>query len=240
MATPDTVAISRDAAFSNGQGMGGKVLFRYGDGHERTATVVAVYDRSLGFGDYLLGQSTLRAQDPQSTIDTALITTTPGAADTVTRQLSTLGIPATDKATYEKQALASNASVQHLSTALLLALLVFIGLAAANSLIMSTAGRRSGIALLHLLGATRRQLLTMALVESLTIAAIAWAIGTLSVLPAVIGVGHGLLGGLTISMDLRTYGWLSLAVLVISILSVVPTAGRLAWANRTPGSLRVA
>lgn len=240
LATPDTVAISRDAAFTNGQQVGDAVSFRYGDGHESTATVVAVYDRSLGFGDYILGQGTLTAQDPQSTADTALITTTPGASGTVSEQLSTLGIAATDKATYEQQALASSASVQQLSATLLLTLLLFIGLAAANSLIMSTAGRRSELALLHLLGATRRQLVTMALVESLIIGAIAWAIGTLAVLPAVIGVGYGLLGGFAVPLDLGTYGWLSLAVLATAVLSVVPTATRLVGGSRTPGSLRAA
>lgn len=91
-----------------------------------------------------------------------------------------------------------------------------------------------------MIGATRRQIVTMATVESLIIGAAAWAIGTLAVLPAVIGVGYGLLGGLTISMDLGTYGLLSLAVLVISVLSVVPTASRLARANRTSGSLSAA
>lgn len=240
LATPDTVAISRDAAFTNSQQVGDAVSFRYGDGHESTATVVAVYDRSLGFGDYILGQGTLAAQDPQSTADTALITTTPGASGTVSEQLSTLGIAATDKATYEQQALASSASVQQLSATLLLTLLLFIGLAAANSLIMSTAGRRSELALLHLLGATRRQLVTMALVESLIIGAIAWAIGTLAVLPAVIGVGYGLLGGFSVPLDLGTYGWLSLAVLATAVLSVVPTATRLVGGSRTPGSLSAA
>lgn len=240
LATPDTVAISRDAAFTNSQQVGDAVSFRYGDGHESTATVVAVYDRSLGFGDYILGQGTLAAQDPQSTADTALITTTPGASGTVSEQLSTLGIAATDKATYEQQALASSASVQQLSATLLLTLLLFIGLAAANSLIMSTAGRRSELALLHLLGATRRQLVTMALVESLIIGAIAWAIGTLAVLPAVIGVGYGLLGGFSVPLDLGTYGWLSLAVLATAVLSVVPTATRLVGGSGTPGSLSAA
>lgn len=240
LATPDTVAISRDAAFSNSQGLGTKVTFRYGDGHEATATVVAVYDRSLGFGDYILGQNTLAAQDPRSTADTALITTTAGTAGTVAQQLSTLKIAATDTATYQKQALASNANVQQLSTSLLLVLLLFIGLAAANSLIMSTAGRRGELALLQLLGATRRQLVTMALIESLIIAAIAWAIGTISVLPAVIGVGYGLLGGFSVPLDLGTYTWLSLAVLATAVLSAVPTATRLVSGHRTPASLRTA
>ena len=236
----DTVAISRDAAFTNGQGMGDAVPFRYGDGHESTAEVVAIYDRSLGFGDYLFGQSTLQTQDPESVPDTVMIAAAPAQVEAITQQLGALGLTAVDTNTYVEQALSSSADVQTLSSTLLLVLLLFIGLAAANSLVMSTAGRRGEFALLQLIGATRRQIVTMAAVESLIIGAAAWAIGTLAVLPAVIGVGYGLLGGLTISMDLGTYGWLSLAVLTISVLSVVPTASRLARANRTPGSLSAA
>ncbi len=236
----DTVAISRDAAFANAQGIGDAVPFRYADGHESTAEVVAIYDRSLGFGDYLFGQSTLQAQDSESVLDTVLIAAAPAEVTAITQQVSALGLTAVDTNTYVEQALSSSANVQALSTLLLLVLLLFIGLAAANSLVMSTAGRRGELALLQLIGATRRQIVTMATVESLIIGAAAWAIGTLAVLPAVIGVGYGLLGGLTISMDLGTYGLLSLALLVISVLSVVPTTSRLARANRTSGSLSAA
>lgn len=197
--------------------------------------MVATYDRGLGFGDYLFGQRTLRAHDPASVIDTVLITVDPASITAITQRVSALGLTAVDTDTYFGRALASSVKGQHLSTTLLL---VFIGLAATNSLVMSTAARRGELALLQLVGATPRQIVLMATVESLVIGAAAWAIGTLASLPAVIGIGHGLLGGLTVSMDLQTYGWLSLAVLVIDVLSVVPTAGRLARGNRTPGSLR--
>ncbi len=117
-------------------------------------------------------------------------------------------------------------------------LLLFIGLSATNSLVMSTVGRRGHFALLQLVGATRRQIVTMAVVESLIIGAEAWAIGTLASLPAMLGVGYGLLGGaLTISIDLQTYGWLSVAILTISVLSVAPTVSRLMRGNNIPGSL---
>ncbi|MEP7330486.1 MAG: FtsX-like permease family protein [Terracoccus sp.] len=234
----DTVAISRDVAFSNGQGLGDRVRVRYGDGHERAAEVVAIYDRGLGFGDYLFGQRTLRAQDPGSVIDIVLVTAAPATTAAILQRVSALGLTAVDTDTYVATALASSVKTQSLSTTLLLVLLLFIGLAATTSLVMSTAGRRGELALLQLVGATRRQIVMMATVESLVIGAAAWAIGTLAAFPAVIGIGHGLLGGLTVSMDLRTYGLLSLAVLVISVLSVVPTAARLARGNRTPGSLR--
>lgn len=233
----DTVAISRDAAFTNGQGMGDRVVFRYGDGHQSTAEVVAIYDRGLGFGDYLFDQNTLQAQDPTSVPNTILIAAVPAATASITQQVSAWGLTAMDTNTYVTQALSSDVNVQRLSTTLLLVLLLFIGLAATNSLVMSTAGRRGEFALLQLVGATRRQIVTMAAVESLIIGAAAWAIGTLASLPAVLGVGYGLLGGLTISMDWPTYGWLSAAVLAISVLSVVPTVSRLTRGNSTPGSL---
>jgi putative ABC transport system permease protein len=69
-----------------------------------------------------------------------------------------------------------------------LLLLIFVGIAAADALVLSTTGRRDELTLLHRTGSTRTQLLRMAALEALVTALLAWVIGTVSVVPAVLAV----------------------------------------------------
>jgi putative ABC transport system permease protein len=218
---PGTVAVSSDARIETGHGMGDRVAVRLGDGPTALLEVVAVYDRGLGFGDYLVGTSTLAARDVTAPVDTVLVTTDDPVATATA--LADTGLRVDSPSSYAEHALGSGPQEQRLSLVLLLALLAFVGLGAANALVMSTAGRRDELALLARTGATRGQLVTMALVESLLVAGLAWAIGTLAVLPAVLGVSAGLLGLAVPVVDLTTYGVLSVAVLAIAVVSIVPT-----------------
>lgn len=212
---PDTIAISTDARFETGHGVGDRVLVRLGDGPPTALRVVAVHERGLGFGDYLVGAATLTEHGIAAPVDTVLLTTSGPVGD--------LGHRAISPATYAEEAGAAGPQEQRLSLVLLLALLAFVGLGAANALVMSTAGRREELMLLARTGATRRQLVAMAAVEAVVVAAVAWTIGSLAVVPAVIGVSAGLLGAALPVVDLTTYAVLSLAVLGISVLTVVPT-----------------
>jgi putative ABC transport system permease protein len=91
---------------------------------------------------------------------------------------------------------------------------------------MTTAGRRAELDLLRRTGATRKQLLRMAWVESLITGAAAWVIGTVAVIPAVLGVGFGLLGASMPGVGWTAYAVLSLLVFAISVLTIVPTVVR--------------
>lgn len=216
---PGTVAVSTDARFESGHGIGDEVLVR-ADGGERVALeVVAVYDRGLGFGSYTTGAATTAAHDLAAPVDTVLV----AAPSDVAGELARQGLTATSPAAYAEAAVAAGPQEQRLSLVLLLALLVFVGLAAANTLVMTTAGRRTELALLARTGATRRQLVAMAAVESLVVAGVAWAIGTLAVLPAVTGVAAGLLSLAVPPVDVLTWAVLSGAVLVIAVGSIVGT-----------------
>lgn len=226
--TPATVAISRDARFDTGKGVGEKVAFRWKGDELAWATVVAVYDRGLGFGDYLVGQGTLAAEGVEVAVDTVLLRTDgPGAASGVTD----LGLTATDEASYVASVTASGDAARDVSALLLLVLLVFVVVAAANALVLSTAGRRDELVLLWRTGATRRQLVAMAGVEALITGVLAWLIGTATVVPAVLGVSGGLLGLAVPPVDLAGYGVLSLAVLLVPLLTVVPVVTRAALAR---------
>jgi putative ABC transport system permease protein len=224
LAKPDSVAISSDAAFEIGLGTGDTLDLRY-DGDEHPARVVAVYERGLGVGDYLVGAETMAAHDVQTRAATVLVDTDgspPGVAD----QIHDLGLPVSTADRYAETATNADAATQHLSTVLLLLLLIFVGLGAANTLVLTTAGRREELALLHRTGTTRRQLLTMTAVESLLTGVAAWVIGTLAVVPAVFGVTFGLLGPSLPAVDLVTYLVLSTAVIALAMGATLATAVR--------------
>lgn len=222
----DTVAISADSRFDLGKGIGDQVTVKFADGEQTQATIVAVYDRSLGFGGYLVGEATAQAHDPKAGIDTVLVSTDPGASTAVSDTLGDTGATVQTKHAYVDGVQTEAASSQHLSAVLLLALLAFVGLAAANTLVMTTAGRRAELDLLRRTGASRKQLLRMAWVESLITGATAWVIGTVAVIPAVLGVGFGLLGASMPGVGWTAYAVLSLLVFAISMLTIVPTVMR--------------
>lgn len=89
---------------------------------------------------------------------------------------------------------------------------------------LATAGRRDEFTLLWRTGATRRQLRRMLLVESLVIAICAWLIGTLAIIPTVIGVSAGLLGAAVPPVAWTAYGVLCLVVVVIPAQVLVERA----------------
>jgi putative ABC transport system permease protein len=220
LARPGTVAVSSDATFDTGFRLGATVPLRWPDGTTTTPVVVAVYERGLGFGDYLVGPGTLDAEAPASVLVDGV--------DGAPAAIGALGLDAVSPASYAQDATAAGAAERRVSSVLLLALLAFVLLGAANTLVMVTGRRRAEIRLYRRTGATSAQLVRMAVVESLLTGGVAWAIGTLAVLPAILGVGLGLLGPVVPPVDLRAYGALSLAVLALPLLTVVPTVARLA------------
>ena len=234
----DTVAIGRDATFGTGKGVGDTIDVRYASAAqgtetgevtevtEVTATIVAVYDRALGFGAFFVGDATTAAHDVPIIPDVILIQTEPGAAGSVGDQLDAMGLPAQDTGAYIEETAAAGAGEQDLSTILLLALLAFIALAAANTLAMLTAQRSGEFSLLRRTGATGRQVTAMVAVESAFVMLGALAIGTLAVLPALVGASYGLLNTPIPTVDWGVYGGLAAAVAVIAVLTIVPVALR--------------
>lgn len=220
---PDTVAISRDARLDTGKGVGDRIAIRWDGGHLHWATVVAVYDRGLGFGDYLVGRGTPAADGVAVRTDTVLLRTTGSA---MRADLAAPGLVVDSEHEYVDASTAAGEPSRHLSNILLLLLLGFVGVAAANALVLTTVGRRAELLLLWRTGATRRQLVAMAAVEAAIIGLVAWLVGTLTMLPAVLGMSLGLLGPAVPPVAWSTYAALSVAALLIPLLAVVPAAVR--------------
>ncbi|WP_114423440.1 FtsX-like permease family protein [Nocardioides houyundeii] len=227
---PDTVAISRDASLDTGKSVGETLLIRWPSGGEAPAEVVAVHDRGLGFGGYLTGQATPAAHGADAAPDTVLLTTSDPDAQ---QAVAALGLTVRDEAGYVAAASAGDDAGRALSTAMLLALLLFVGIAAANTLVLTTAGRRSELTLLRRTGATNAQLVGMAGVEALVAGVAAWVIAVAAVVPSVLGVSFGLLGPSVPPIDLVTLGGLTLVVLLVPLLTVVPVV---VSANRRAGA----
>ena len=131
------------------------------------------------------------------------------------------GLDVLTPAEYADAATDAAAGQQQLSAILVLALLVFVAAAAANTLAMLASSRRPEHALLRRTGATRRQLVTTAAVEAGVVALAALVIGTASVLPALIGVGYGLVGSVFAGIDVMAFGVLALAVVLVAGLTTV-------------------
>lgn len=229
LSTPGTVAVGRDALLGSGTGLGDTLTVRL-DGAKTELTIVAVYDRTLGFGDYLVGDATLTSTDVAA--DAVLVRADAGQVDAVRTAATSAGLVALTPDAYADAATEAAAGQQRLSAVLIFALLVFVAAAAANTLAMLASSRRPEHALLRRTGATRRQLVATAAVEASVVALAALVIGTASVLPALVGVGYGLVGSVTAGLHASAFGVLALAVVLVAGITTVVGAVRATSAPR--------
>jgi putative ABC transport system permease protein len=230
---PGTIAVAAGTGFFVSTELGDTVSLRFGD-ERLDATIVAVYQSSLGFGDYIVDGRSLPITTPTTTPPTTT-PPTPIVADTVFAQGSpVVDLPGFDTVTvdeYVDETVAGAASSQQLGTVLLFVLIVFIAIAAANTLVMLTGARRSEFALLRRIGAVPRQLDAMIAIESMFVVLAALVIGTVSVLPALLGVAYGILGGFAPAFDWTVYGLLAAAVATITVAAMAAPA----WASGLVG-----
>jgi putative ABC transport system permease protein len=221
LAGPATIAVSGESLFATGKSVGDTLELRFDGGAVLSPTIVAIYDRGLGFGEYIVDEASLPGSDRPATADVLFAQ---GSADLTPLGLQTLSVD-----DYVDEAVAGAASQQELGAILLFVLIFFIAIAAANTLVMLTGARKPEFALLRRIGTTRRQLTSMITVESVFVMVTALVLGTLSVIPALVGVAYGMLGGFSLAIDWPVYGVLAGAVVLIaSVAMLVPAsvAGR--------------
>ena len=219
-----TVAVSGETLFGTGKNVGDTIDLRFDGVPAMPVTIVAVYERGLGFGEVVIAESSLPAEVRPQTADVLFAR---GAVDA-----ASVGLQAVSVDEYADDAVASSASQQRLSAILLFVLIFFVAIAAANTLVMLTGARRQEFALLRRIGATRRQLASMVATESLFVIVTALVIGTVSVLPALVGVAYGMLGSFAVAIDWPVYGALvGAVVLIASVAMAVPArlATRTRW-----------
>ncbi|MER0449187.1 FtsX-like permease family protein [Streptomyces sp. Edi4] len=212
-------------------GVGSKVEVTMGDGSRVSLTVVAVYDRGLGFGDLTMAHDLVAAH-----VDNPLSSAVLVKADGTKKELASAvnGYPGVqvldgdqaDSLRADQQQ--SNAAVNFVAMGLIIA---FTAIAVVNTLAMSTTGRAREFALLRLVGTTRRQVLRMLCLESLVIVLLAVIIGTVIAVATLTAFALGMTGSPAPYLSAITYAGI-VAVAACLALAATMISARVSLAGK--------
>ncbi|MEU5877074.1 FtsX-like permease family protein [Spirillospora sp. NPDC047279] len=175
------------------EGLGMKVgdsrSFAMGDGTPVTMRVIAVYRRGLGFGDLTLPHALVAAHVdvPMGTVLVSAPGVDRAALDRATATFP--GLRVQERATAPEKS--GGSAVNYLSLGLIVA---FAAISMVNTLAMAVAGRVRELALLRLAGATRRQVLRMLRLETLSVVLVATVLGTVIALVTLNAFSTGMTG----------------------------------------------
>ncbi|WP_236710749.1 ABC transporter permease, partial [Streptomyces sp. 150FB] len=192
--TGDTIAVGSDVARSRNAEVGRRVHLTLGDGTRVNPRVVAVYDRSLGFGPVVLSHDLASGHTTGGLDQDILIRTDNTAAalhhlDALTASRPGLTLAPADATT--SAGLSDAPPEVWVNLATIVVLLGYLLLSIANKLVATTAQRRDEIAALRLGGTTPRQIRAMMRREAAMLGAGALVLGpALSAIPlALLGTG---------------------------------------------------
>jgi putative ABC transport system permease protein len=157
-----TVALSTVQASSSGWHVGDQAGLWLGDGTPATLKVVAIYRRGLGFGDVTLAKPTVAGHLARDGDDEVLIRTGPGGdASLAAWTAAHPGSTVIDAGT-RTRLIGTDLAIGAWLNKLLIGVLVgYAALAAATTMVMAALARRRELALLRLVGVTRRQIRRM-------------------------------------------------------------------------------
>ncbi|TCC41090.1 ABC transporter permease [Kribbella speibonae] len=135
-----------------------------------------------------------------------------------------------DGQTVEQWAEARGEAQQRSNSGLFAALLglagIFTAVAVVNAVVMSTADRRQEFTLSRLAGLTRAQVVTVALVESVTVVVVGVLLGSLVAAAALAGIAAGPYGLAALAIPWRLLGLISVSALVVVGVAATLTAAR--------------
>ena len=193
-----------------------------GDGTPARATVVAIYSRDLAFGDALLSPELAAGHQTSPLLNEILIETSQPVAAVATRLQSLAqrypGLQVSDSASLITANDASDELNHWLGPFFVAMIFAFTSIAVLNTLIMIALRRRRELALLRLVGATPRQVRSMARWEAILIIAIGLGIGLVIAAAGLLPLSHAFTGGL------RPYvpaGWFAAIVGISALLALV-------------------
>jgi putative ABC transport system permease protein len=205
-----------------------------GDGTPARPIVVAIYSRDLAFGDALLAAALAAGHQTTPLLSEILIEAGhPAAAAARLQALARRypGLHVSDSASLITANDASNELNHWLGPFFVAMIFAFTSIAVLNTLIMIAVRRRRELALLRLVGATPRQVRSMARWEAILIIAMGLGIGLAIAATALLPLSHALTGGL------RPYapaGWLAAILGVSALLALVALSVPTRQALRTP------
>ncbi|MFI9638669.1 FtsX-like permease family protein [Micromonospora sp. NPDC051925] len=193
-----TVALSATQASASGWQVGDQAALWLGDGTPVTLRVVAIYGRGLGFGDVTLASETVAGHTAGTTDDEILVRAGPEAdAALAAWSAGQPGGEVRDAAT-RTHLIGTDLALGAWLNRLLIGVMVgYAALAAATTMVLAALARRRELALLRLVGVTRRQIRAMVHAEQAGLLGSALLIGT-SIAALTLGAIVGALTGSSI------------------------------------------
>jgi putative ABC transport system permease protein len=193
------IALGRQRAHAAHARVGDRVAVMLGDGTRTHATVVAIYSRSLGFGEALLSRELASGHQTSPLLGTILVRT--GAPASVAQRLRALaprypGVRVSTRASVATATDADRETNRWLGPLFVAMVFGFTSIAVVNTLAMIALRRRRELALLRLVGGTRRQVRSMARWEAALIIAIGLGLGLAIAATALLPLSHALTGSL--------------------------------------------
>ncbi|MEV6802352.1 ABC transporter permease [Micromonospora rifamycinica] len=174
-----TVALSATRASASGWRVGDRADLWLGDGTPVNLRVVAIYDRGLGFGDVMVATGTVTGHTAGATADEILVRAGPDAdAALAAWSAGHPGGQVRDAATRTRLIGTDLALSAWLNRLLIGVMVGYAALAAATTMVLATLARRRELALLRLVGVTRRQVRRMVHAEQAGLLGSAVLIGT--------------------------------------------------------------
>ena len=195
----DTIALSRQRADAAHARIGDRVAIMLGDGTRTHATVVAIYTRSLAFGDALLAPELVAGHQTTPLLGTILVRTNQPAD--VAPRLRALSVRYPGLQVAGRAALASAADADRemnrwLGPLFVAMIFAFTSIAVVNTLVMIALRRGRELALLQLVGGTKSQVRSMARWEAGLIITIGLGVGLAIAATALLPLSHALTGSL--------------------------------------------
>ncbi|MEU6425866.1 FtsX-like permease family protein [Microbispora sp. NPDC046973] len=208
-----SAALSESAAERLGLSVGDALRLTLGDGTPAELKVVAVYSRGLGFGDLTLPYALVagHVDDPSG----ALLVEAPSLSRAALAAVAPVVNPTEGTGTGTGT---QNAEVNYVAMGLIIA---FSAIAVVNTLAMSTTDRSRELALLRLVGATRRQVLRMLRLETLTALVVSVLAGTGIALITLSAFSRGMTGSALPYVPPAGY---ALVIAAVAALALVATS----------------
>ncbi|MEV4459632.1 FtsX-like permease family protein [Microbispora sp. NPDC049633] len=206
-----SAALSESAASRLGLSVGESIRFTLGDGTPAELKVAAIYSRGLGFGDLTLPYALVanHVDDPSGT----LLVEAPAVPRAALAAVAPVVSPTEGTGTQTP-----NAEVNYVAMGLIIA---FSAIAVVNTLAMSITDRSRELALLRLVGATRRQVLRMLRLETLTALVVSVLAGTGIAFVTLSAFGRGMTGSALPYVPPAGY---ALVIAAVAALALVATS----------------
>jgi putative ABC transport system permease protein len=195
----DAIALGRYRAGAAHAHVGSRVPIMLGDGTRAHATVVAIYRRDLGFGDVLLTPELAAGHQNNPLLGTILVRA--GDPAIVAGRLQALsprypGLRISERSAFASSTDADREMNRWLGPLFVAMIFAFTSIAVINTLTMIALRRRRELALLRLVGATARQVRSMARWEAVLIVMIGLGLGLAITAAALLPLTHVLDGSL--------------------------------------------